>query len=293
MADHHRGLIVRRILLPIEGGAMDTRQLQRGRVQANGAELYYETRGDGPPLLLVAGGLADAGQFTALAEALAEQAKVISYDRRGNSRSPAPAGWTTTTVEEQADDAAALLQALAIPAASVYAHSIGAAIALDLALRRPELVDTVILHDPALMSVLADPGAVLGVVGPLVEEAMAAGGPAAAADAFYRFAVGSALDALEPATWDRMRADGAVLFGVEFQTLSGWRIDEEALRRTRVPVVVLAGVESPPFFREAADWLTERLGGAVEQVPGGHGAPFDHPADIAARVARCMEQAKA
>jgi pimeloyl-ACP methyl ester carboxylesterase len=90
---------------------MDTRQLQRGRVKANGAELYYETRGEGPPLLLVAGGLADAGQFTALGDALAGQHRVVTYDRRGNSRSPAPAGWTTTTVEEQADDAAALLEA--------------------------------------------------------------------------------------------------------------------------------------------------------------------------------------
>ena len=104
---------------------MDTRQLQHGQVRANGTELYYEARGDGPPLLLVAGGLADAGQFTALGEALAGHARVITYDRRGNSRSPAPAGWTATTVDEQADDAAALLEALEIPAASVYGHSIG------------------------------------------------------------------------------------------------------------------------------------------------------------------------
>jgi pimeloyl-ACP methyl ester carboxylesterase len=272
---------------------MDTRRLQRGRVKANGAELSYETRGEGPPLLLVAGGLADAGQFTALGDALAGQRRVITYDRRGNSRSLAPAGWTTTTVDEQADDAAALLEALAVPAASVYGHSLGAPIALGLAVRRPEIVDTVVLHDPAMMSVLADPGAVLAVVGPLVEEALQAGGPAAAADAFYRFAVGGALDALEPATYERMKADGAVLFGVEFQSLSGWRIDEEALGRTRVPVLVLAGVDSPPFFREAADWLAARLGGAVEQVPGGHGAPFDHPADLAARVARFIGQASA
>jgi pimeloyl-ACP methyl ester carboxylesterase len=272
---------------------MDIRQIQRGRVRANGTELYYEARGDGPPLLLVAGGLADAGQLNALGDALARQRKVITYDRRGNSRSPAPAGWTTTTVEEQTDDAAALLAALQIPAASVYGHSIGAPIALDLALRRPELVDAAILHDPVLLSVLADPGGVLALAGPLIEDAMAAGGPAAAADAFYRFAVGAAVDALEPATYQRMLADGAVLFGVEFQTLSGWRVDEEALRRARVPMLLLAGAESPPFFGEAADWLAARLGGATERVPGGHGAPFDHPAEVAALLARFLEQARA
>ena len=272
---------------------MDTGQIERGRVQANGTELYYEARGDGPPLLLVAGGLADGGQFSALAEALAGRTRVITYDRRGNSRSPAPTGWTTTTVEEQADDAAALLEALAIPAASLYGHSIGAPIALGLAVRRPEIVDTVTLHDPALMAVLADPGGVLAVVGPLVEEAMQAGGPAVAADAFYRFAVGNAVDALEAATYHRMRSDGAVLFGVEFQNLSSWNVDQEALRRMRVPVLVLAGVDSPPFFREAARWLTVRLGGAVEQVPGGHGAPFDHPLDVATKLTRFIQRSKA
>jgi pimeloyl-ACP methyl ester carboxylesterase len=84
-----------------------------------------------------------------------------------------------------------------------------------------------------------------------------------------------------------------VLFGVEFQTLSGWRVDEEALLRTRVPVLMLAGADSPPFFREAANWFAQRLGGTVEQVRGGHGVPFDHPVDIASRVARFVEDVRA
>jgi pimeloyl-ACP methyl ester carboxylesterase len=58
-------------------------------------------------------------------------------------------------------------------------------------------------------------------------------------------------------------------------------------------VLVLAGSLSPPFFKEAADWLAARLGGTAEQVPGGHGAPFDHPADLAAQVVRFIEQANA
>jgi pimeloyl-ACP methyl ester carboxylesterase len=270
---------------------MDNRQIESGRVHANGAELYYETRGDGPPVLLIPGGLADAGQFTRLSEALAEQCRVIAYDRRGNSRSPAPPGWDATTVEEQADDAAALLEALGISAASVYGHSIGAPIALDLSMRRPEIVHAVILEDPAMMSVLADPGSVMAVVGPVIEDGMKAGGPAAAADAFYRFAVGDALNALEPATYERMKADGGVLFGLEFEAISGWRPDEEALRRARVPVLILCGDESPPFFREAAEWLSGHLGTDVEPVAGGHGAPFDHAPDVASRVAHFVREA--
>jgi pimeloyl-ACP methyl ester carboxylesterase len=272
---------------------MKTRQVERGHLQAGGTELYFEARGEGDPLLLIAGGLADAGQFSVLAEELASGSRVITYDRRGNSRSPAPAGWSSTSVDEQADDAAALLEGLGIAAASVYGHSIGAQVALDLALRRPEMVHTAVLQDPAMMSVLADPGATLAIVGPVIEEAMQAGGPPAAADAFYRFAVGGALNALDPETYERMKANGAVLFGVEFEPLSGWMPDEGALRRSRVPVLILSGEESPAFFLEAGEWLGRRLHAPVERVPGGHGAPFDHGPAVAARVAQFLEKAKA
>jgi pimeloyl-ACP methyl ester carboxylesterase len=276
------------IVLPegsTKGGAVGTKQLERGTLQANGTELFYEARGEGAPVLLVAGGLADAGQFAALADALAKRWRVIAYDRRGNSRSPAPKGWSATSIQEQSDDAAGLLEALGISAASVYGHSIGAPIALDLAMRRPEIVTAIVLHDPAMMSVLEDPSAVMAVVGPVIGEAMQAGGPAAAADAFYRFAVGPAVDSLDPATYERMKGDGEVLFAVEFEALSGWRPADEALQTVRVPARVLTGADSPPFFGEAAEWVARRLDASVEQVQGGHGAPFDNASEVAARIA--------
>ncbi len=74
--------------------------------------LYYEVRGRGPPLLLIMGATGDAGHFATVADQLADGLTVLTYDRRGNSRSTRPAGWGTTTVEDQADDAAGLLRAL-------------------------------------------------------------------------------------------------------------------------------------------------------------------------------------
>jgi pimeloyl-ACP methyl ester carboxylesterase len=53
-----------------------------------GATLYYEVRGDGPVVLLICGGIYDAAGYAALAERLADRYTVITYDRRGNSRSP-------------------------------------------------------------------------------------------------------------------------------------------------------------------------------------------------------------
>jgi pimeloyl-ACP methyl ester carboxylesterase len=289
MANNHDEVIV----LPItsrKGEPMSAKQLESGRVRVNGAELYYETRGDGPTLLLVAGGLADAGQFTALGEALAERCGVITYDRRGNSRSPAPDGWSATSVEEQADDAAALLEALGISAVSMYGHSIGVPIALDLAMRRPEIVAAMVLHDPAMIAVLEDPGSVMAVVGPVIEDGMKAGGPTAAADAFYGFAVGGAIQSLDTASYERMLGDGPVLFRCGVRDPLGLETGRGKASAHPRPRVAHCGRREPPFFREAADWLAGRLDATVEQVPGGHGAAFDHAADVAARIAACAER---
>ena len=68
----------------------------------------------------------DGGNFKTLAGLLADEFTVICYDRRGNGRSPRPAGWATTSPEEQADDAAALLTALGLAPAAVYGSSAGA-----------------------------------------------------------------------------------------------------------------------------------------------------------------------
>ena len=70
-------------------------------VTANGTELYHEVRGTGPAVLLIMGATGDGGHLDALAERLADEFTVISYDRRGNGRSPAPAGWDTTSPESR------------------------------------------------------------------------------------------------------------------------------------------------------------------------------------------------
>ena len=65
-------------------------------------------------MLLIAGATGDAGHFEQAADTLASEHEVITYDRRGNSRSH-PAG--PTTLDQQADDAAALLRHVGADAA--------------------------------------------------------------------------------------------------------------------------------------------------------------------------------
>jgi hypothetical protein len=81
-------------------------------LQVPGASLYYEARGSGPVLLMIPGGPMDADGFKAIAERLAEQYTVVTYDCRGNSRSPMEGSWDALTVGLFADDADRLLDAV-------------------------------------------------------------------------------------------------------------------------------------------------------------------------------------
>ena len=73
-----------------------------GTIIANGATLYVERRGEGPALLCITGATGDAGHFSGLAQALSDQYTVVTYDRRANSRSPRPDGWSAAPITEQA-----------------------------------------------------------------------------------------------------------------------------------------------------------------------------------------------
>jgi pimeloyl-ACP methyl ester carboxylesterase len=126
-------------------------------VTVNGAELYYEVRGGGPPVLFIMGATGTGGVFETVAEILSDEFTVATYDRRGNGRSPRPAGWETTSAEEQADDAAALLDALDLAPGVVFGTSAGGLFALCVLIRHPEAVRGAILHEPALFSLFDDP----------------------------------------------------------------------------------------------------------------------------------------
>jgi pimeloyl-ACP methyl ester carboxylesterase len=113
----------------------------------DGAELYYQERGAGPPLLLIHGTQPDADCWGAACDLLAENQRVIVYDRRGFSRSsPAP----DSDYRRDAADAAALLRGLAAAPATVLGWSWGGLVALALAARHPDLVAGLVLVEPSV-----------------------------------------------------------------------------------------------------------------------------------------------
>lgn len=120
-----------------------------------GASLHYEVRGDGPLVVLV-GAPMDATTFEPLADLLADDFTVLTTDPRGINRSVVDDRQQDATVELRADDLARLITHLDAGPATVFGSSGGAVSALALAQTRPELVSTVIAHEPPLYYVLDD-----------------------------------------------------------------------------------------------------------------------------------------
>ncbi len=118
-----------------------------------GARLYYEVMGEGPVLLFIPGGPADASGFLPMGERLADAFTVVRYDPRGISRS-ALADPQDVAVETHADDARRLLEAVSNEPAVVFGHSGGAVISLALTEQAPERVRTLIAHEPPLTELL-------------------------------------------------------------------------------------------------------------------------------------------
>ncbi|MEV0604135.1 alpha/beta hydrolase [Streptomyces sp. NPDC050315] len=256
-------------------------RVEQRTVSANGADLYCEVRGAGPAVLFISGATGDAGQFERVADLLADGFTVVTYDRRGNSRSPRPAGWNSTSVAEQADDAAALLAALRVAPAAVYGNSYGAICGLDLLIRYPHLVRGAVLHEPPLLSVVDKPEEVQAAVGSVVQEGMAAGGPAKAVESFMRFAAGDAgWEGMESSLRERMSANGEALFGTEMGTFEPYRPDDATMAAINVPTLVLTSEESAPFFHAVAGWLAGQLGVEVRRTPGTHLPQLDHPEEL-------------
>jgi pimeloyl-ACP methyl ester carboxylesterase len=115
--------------------------------RVNDLEIYFEDRGDGPPVLLVPGTGCPVEMWGELPAELSKDHRVIDYERRGFNRTGGrPAGHQ----REHARDAAALLQALDARPASVVGWSGGGLSALALAVEHPETVRTLVLEEPSL-----------------------------------------------------------------------------------------------------------------------------------------------
>jgi pimeloyl-ACP methyl ester carboxylesterase len=112
-----------------------------GHADANGISIYYAVYGEGPPVILLHGGLANADYWGNQIRALMLHHTVIVMDSRGHGRSTRdsrPYGY-----DLMADDVVALMDVLKVPNADIVGWSDGATLGLNLAIRHPDRVGRV------------------------------------------------------------------------------------------------------------------------------------------------------
>jgi pimeloyl-ACP methyl ester carboxylesterase len=117
--------------------------VKEGYAPAGGARLYYEETGQGPPIVLLHGGLLDRRMWDPQMEALSTRYRVIRYDARNHGRTKGVAGSFA-----HYDDLRALLDHLGIEKATLVGLSLGGRTLLDFAIAYPDRASTIVLVSP-------------------------------------------------------------------------------------------------------------------------------------------------
>lgn len=214
--------------------------------------LHYVERGSGPALLVVHAMAGGAAAWEHRLDELADAgARAIAYDRRGYGSSGAPSPYTATTVQEQAEDAAALLGALDAAPALLVGDGFGALVVLELLVRRPQLATAALLADPPLLAFVADASKALAAERVLLEDGLRAGGAARAIEAWLG-------EDAEPVGVQRAQASPLGFFA-DYAGRSSWSPSRRELRAVGVAVAVVTDPSTAPHIVAAADAATALL----------------------------------
>ena len=239
-----------------------------GSVASDGCGLYYEEAGEGMAIVLIHPAGATASTWGSVTEELARLGRVIAYDRRGYARS---GGEPARSMSTHTADAAAILESLDAAPAMVVGTSAGAAVAVDLAVRRPDLVRVVVAHEfPWRFARHLPTGS------QLIRDRHGE-----AADALLRFAYTyrdgqTAWDAF-PEEWRRVGRENARAALADFRNSIGEYPSAADLATIEVPVVCTYGARSPDSMVRLVRSLAAAIPAARTQEidGGGHAAPFD------------------
>ncbi len=258
------------------GGTTKGLGMTEYKLSVNGARLHYKVRGTGPVLLVLQGGGGTADAADGIANVLESEYTVVSYDRRGLLRSPLDDPKRPLSIEQHADDALALLDAVGAGQAFLFGSSLGALIGLALAARAPNRVTTLVAHEPPSPELLSEEGrAALEAVR---REALALAlseGPRAA---FRHVLAAMGVDrddreddAEPPASSRAQSRDAGFLLSHEVRAMDAYRLELDTLERYAGRIVPAFGASSRGFYpAECARTLGVKLGRRPVEFPGGH-----------------------
>src|SRR5262245_9574445 len=257
-------------------------------MRSEGCDLYHEEVGEGVPILLIHPSGATASTWGSVPEELARIGRVITYDRRGYGRS---GGRPVRSTSRHTTDAAAILDSLRGPPAVVIGTSAGAAIAIDLTVRRPDLVRVAIAHEfPWRFTHHPPTGSQIKALARIGLLALL-GRHSDAAEVLLRSAYtyregGSAWDAF-PEEWRRIGRENARAALADFRNSIVTYPSAGDLATVEVPVVCTYGARSPESMVRLVRSLASVIPAArAYRIEGaGHAAPFDAPANFVELIA--------
>ena len=258
-------------------------------VTVPGARLHYEIRGSGPLLLVVGSPMASA-DFASLADALAGDRTVVTYDPRGHANSTIDDPEEESTPERRADDIVAILDDLGAESADVFGSSGGAVTGLALAARHPARVRTLVAHEPPLLELLPDAARQRANTEDIVETFHAAGMQAA----WYKFMVTAGFDMTMPAKMpaqpeptEQDVREAARFFDHELRPTTRYLPDVAALKAAHV--VIGIGVDSARLLTDKTSRaLAVLLGSTPAEFPGDHGGFLGAPEEFADTLRRVL-----
>ncbi len=234
---------------------------------------------------------------------LAEKYRVIAYNRRYASPNKYHGDHTDDTIGDNAADLVDLIKKLQASPAHLVGHSYGGFIAAYCALHHPELVRTLILHEPAMVIpvLMKNPESPIEFISLLfrspstarammrigtkairpAEEAFRHGDANEAAKVFLNGVTGreNALEQLSPAARKMIMDNAESLKGELTSGVINTRFNKDDARHVTVPTLLIKGELSPKPFQRVVDILAKWLPNSeVVSVPGvSHELPFERP----------------
>jgi pimeloyl-ACP methyl ester carboxylesterase len=277
-------------------------QPSQHHVDVPGGRVYYEIRGSGPLLLVVGQPMTGFGP---LADVLADDHTVVTYDPHGVGESTVDDPSLAVTPEIEADDLAQIVDALNGERADVFGSSGGAVAALAFAARHADKAGTVIAHEPPVAELLPDAPYIRAVVDD-VENAYRTDGTGAAWGKFVSLVMYDGQvteDGVPPAAWPppgaeqpegqgappqrsvKEQADDELFLLRMLKPFTRYEPDVDVLRSAGPTVVVAVGDSSHGEIScRSAEALAQQLGSPPVRFPGDHGGFMADPAGFAAAI---------
>ncbi len=258
------------------------------KTKVEGTELKYEVRGSGPLLLLLHAFPLGMSMWDAQAEALAPSCRLARFDARGFGGSAL--GTLPFTMERIADDAAAVLDALAAPKAVVGGCSMGGYAALAFARRHPRRLAGLVLQDTRAG---ADSDETKAYRATLAARVLAEGAQPAV-EAFLPKLLGATTQRTKPAlvelVRERILAAPREAIANALRGLAAREDSRPTLASLKVPTLVLVGEEDLLTPPSESELMAAAIKGArLETIPqAGHLANLENAPAVNAAIARFL-----